>query len=710
MTRKRTKLRKRKTQRGGTKRKELAAEQEYPEDQNIAQFVTDLIKHDAMKELTERLRKWVPDRDACFHTTVHSLEVLQKGIRNLEPTFQAFLKPHYTKVLAETLETEKMPYVPYDPELHKLFYQSMNEGEIIKIYRILANAMDASQPDFLTQEARDSRLGVILHSYIYKLLTGLGTQYTSTEAVLYYERGPPMLFRFTAPYSAAHPFRLGQRGGTKKRKSRRPVPEVYSDLRNLCVLLRDTLGMVNFLFRAAWPTQMRSVPGRTQYAHSGGNIFYLLSMMLSYLHRNQGLVYETDILEQIRQAFDDALGVEKGMFYSYLDAFMANPTCRRLIHNNTLSISDVDFLLLTDNPDVLRHRTELKNITMMMAGQVVAECSKGLDTPSADNIALKVILPKRRAYTADWPAFKISDFTHTPHEITDMINRLETDKLRGIRITGSDIEQLHILLVRVKVAIDANVTMDDEYKRIFAEKLDFVIGSMESDFYSDKQGRFSIGKYYSLITFLNELAKILLNSADDKSPKRMDRYSFTHILVLIQQMATDDADPATVVHDAVSVSTTVQRYEETVGKNWFNLLLCILFHFLDPTAEGCAPETLRQQTTSLMVQSVIRSLRSTGHEAANMGAANAGAANAGDRSFEFKRPPLVEASHVLADAGRSYEEAIAEIDRLMTAKTEELSAGLIARVPKSRSRSVPKTSTKLTRQRSMSASNVRSGP
>jgi hypothetical protein len=101
--------------------------------------------------------------------------------------------------------------------------------------------------------------------------------------------------------------------------------------------------------------------------------------------------------------------------------------------------------------------------------------------------------------------------------------------------------------------------------------------------------------------------------------------------------------------------------------------------------------------------------------AANMGAANAGYANmgassAGARSFEFKRP-LVEASHVLADAGRSYEEAIAEIDRLMTAKTEELSAGLIARVPKSRSRSrsVPKTSTKLTRQRSLSASNVRSG-
>ena len=657
----------------------------------------------------------MPDSDACFHTTVHSLKVLQKGIQNLEPAFQAFLKPHYTKVLAETLEREKMPHVPYDPELHKLFYQNMNEGEIVKIYRILANAMDPSETDFLTQEARESSLGVILHSYIYKLLTGLGTQYTSTEAVLYYERGTPIPFGLTAKHSFPH----GQRGGTKKRKSRRPVPEVYSDLRNLCLLLRDTLGMVNFLFRAAWPTQMRSVPGRTQYAHSGGNIFYLLSMMLSYLHRHQGLVYETDILEQIRQAFDDALGVEKGMFYSYLDAFMANPTCRRLIHNNTLSISDVDFLLLTDNPDVLRHRTELKNITMMMAGQVVAECSKGLDTPSADNIALKVILPKRRTYTADWPAFKISDFTHTSPEITDMINRLEKAKLRGIRITGSDIEQLHILLVRVKVAIDANVTMTDEYKRIFAEKLDFVIGSMESDFYSDKQGRFSIGEYYSLITFLNELAKILLNLADDKSPKRIDRYSFTHILVLIQQMATDDADPATVVHDAVSVSTTVQRYEETIGKNWFNLLLCILFQFLDPTAEGCAPETLRQQNTSLMVQSVIRSLRSTGHEAANMGAANAGAANmgaanagaanAGTRSPEFKRPPLVEASHVLADAGRSYEEAIAEIDRLMTAKTEELSAGLISRASKSRSRSVPKTSTKLTRQRSLSASNVRSG-
>lgn len=695
---------KRKTQRGGMKRKEPDSQEEYPEDQNITQFVTDLIKHDAaMKELTERMRKWVPDRDACFHTTVHSLEILQKGIRNLEPTFQAFLKPHYTKVLAETLETEKMPYVPYDPELHKLFYQSMNEGEIIKIYRILANAMDASQPDFLTKEARDSRLGVILHSYIYKLLTGLGTQYTSTEAVLYYERGPPLPFRFTAPYSAENPF---QTGGTKKIKNRRPGPEVYSDLRNLCVLLRDTLGMVNFLFRAAWPTQMPSVPGRTQYGHSGGNIFYLLSMLLCYLHRHQGLVYETDILEQIRHAFDDALGGEKDLFYRYLDAFMANPTCRRLIHNNTLSISDVDFLLLTDNPNLLSsHRTELKNITMMMAGQLVAECSKGLDTPSADNIALKVILPKRRAYTADWPGFKISDFTGTPSEIKDMINRLDIDKLHGIRITGSDIEQLHILLVRVKVAIDANLEMTDEYKRIFAEKLDFVISSMESEFYSDKQVRFSNGKYYGLITFLNELAKILLNSADDKSQKRMDRYCFTHILALIQEMATDEADPATVIRDAVLRSTTVRRHEEPVGNNWFNLLMCILFQFLDPTGDGCASETLRQQTTSLMVQSMIRSLRSTGHGASNMASANAEV-----RPFELKmRTSLIEASHVLAEAGRSYEEAIAEIDHLMKVKTEELRAGLISRVPKSRSRSVPKTATKWTQRRSLSASNVRSG-
>ena len=705
MTRTARKRLKRKTQRGGMKRKEPETQEEYPEDQNITQFVTDLIKHDAaMKELTERMRKWVPDRDACFHTTVHSLEVLQKGIRNLEPTFQAFLKPHYIKVLAETLETEKMPYVPYDPELHKMFYQSMNEGEIIKIYRILANAMDASQPDFLTKEARDSRLGVTLHSYIYKLLTGLGTQYTSTEAVLYYERGPPIPFRLNAG------LRIGQTGGAK-----RPMKEVYSDLRNLCVLLRDTLGMVNFLFRAAWPTQegLSTIgPGRTQYGHSGGNIFYLLSMMLCYLHRHQGLVYETDILEQIRHAFDDALGGEKDLFYRYLDAFMSNPTCRRLIHNNTLSISDVDFLLLTDHPNVLSsHRTELKNITMMMAGQLVAECSKGLDTPSADNIALKVILPKRRAYTADWPGFKISDFTGTPSEIKDMINRLDIDKLHGIRITGSDIEQLHILLVRVKVAIDANLEMTDEYKRIFAEKLDFVISSMESEFYSDKQVQFSNGKYYTLITFLNELAKILLNSADDKSPKRMDRYGFTHILALIQEMATDEADPATVIHDAVLHSTTVRRHEEPVGgKNWFNLLMCILFQFLDPTGDGRTTETLRQQTTSLMVQSMIRSLRSTGHRA---GAANVMAsANAEVRPFELNmKTSLVEASHVLAEAGHSYEEAIAEIDHLMKAKTEELRAGLISRVPKSRSRSrsVPKTATKWTQRRSLSASNVRSG-
>ena len=56
MTRTARKRLKRKTQRGGMKRKEPETQEEYPEDQNITQFVTDLIKHDAaMKELTERM-------------------------------------------------------------------------------------------------------------------------------------------------------------------------------------------------------------------------------------------------------------------------------------------------------------------------------------------------------------------------------------------------------------------------------------------------------------------------------------------------------------------------------------------------------------------------------------------------------------------------------------------------------------------------------
>ena len=693
--------------------------------EEILRTIEDGIKQDEhVHSLLSKLSTWTPDRDACFHTTQYSLTVLKRGIANLENNFTKMLEPIYLEAHAEIENYDNLPYVPYDKDLYQLFYQNMNRGHIKQIYKILANAFNSSEKEFLTPEARNSRLGIILHSYIYKLLTGLGTQYTSTEAVLSYVKGPTLSFTFGSFHKGGTSYTISKdyKRRTRKQKTRRPNLDVFSDLRNLCLLLRDTLGLVNFFFRAAWPTQFPDKEiGNTQYCHSGGNIFYLMSMMLCYLHRHQYQLYGTDILEQIRYAFDQALG-DKDEFYEYLDAFMANATCRELIFKNTLTMSDVDFLLLTDNRDIVDNdRDKLKNVTMIMAGQIVSDCCEGLRVPSqiaASNIAFKVVLPKRRAYTPDWPAFKISDFTGTDRTLKDWIYQLEQKRLNGVRITASDIEELQIILVRIKVAIDAGVDLSDEFKRIFSEKLDFVIGSMTNAFYSDKQSQFTHCDYYSLTTFLNELVKILSNSEDDKSSKRWDRYYLTHLWVLIENMAVPGADPAVVVQEAVRGSSVFPLDASGgVSRCWFSLLIGTLFQHLDPTtrnrgAAGCSDRLcneenekteMSQAAHSLLYESLLQSLQSTEYGKATS-AANADAEVFHERHPSMQSDQVKEAYHVLHDAADKYEERKREIDTYRIKITTKILDGLKSNDrPKARprTRSVP-----LVRQRSRSVGHM----
>jgi len=715
----------RKTQRGGMKREAEQPEEQpeehpeehpeelehpecYPPDLEVVDFI-----EDELNEITKKMNSFQPNRDACFHTTKSALTILKRGIKNLKPDFQKFLYPIFLEVVGEFIKSrDQFPEVEdvVIDRLNNLFYQLMNKEDLKNLYRVLVRDLDISGNSFLTDIGNNSNYGVTLNSYIYKLLTGLGTQYTTTEAVLNYEKGP------TIPFTGGS----AQSSGMYKKHEIRPNDVVFSDLRNLCLLLRDTLGMVNFLFSAAWPTQLPGVDiSDTQYCHSGGNIFYLISMMLCYLHRHKDIpIYNVDILEQIRYEFDSELGTEKDEFYKYLDAFMENPTCRELIMKNTLSISDVDFLLLTSNEDLLKEkRMEMKNVTVMVAGQVLAECCKGLPhTPGlhTDNIALKVVLPKRKEYTSDWSPFKVSDFTDTPHVLKDMINRLEKAKLCGVRITASDIKELHILLVRIKVAIDTGVPLTDEFKRIFAEKLDFVIGSLDSEFYLDKQIQFSASNYYSLNTFFNELLKMISGMKDDKTTKRMDRYALTNIFLLIEKFAVKGERPNVVVEEAVRQCRELRKETQIeagggggiVRKNWFNLIMCIIFKNIDPTTKNrCTVETIKHSTTTLMFQSVLSSIIKPQEVLAER---VPGAANAEVLAERVHRAAYEEASDLLVEAEHTYEEVEGRIKAEIAIKTKELEEGLVQkRFVRPRTRSLPRSSKPLVRQRSKSEERTR---
>lgn len=545
-------------------------------------------------ELSNRMRNVDLGGITCSRITKTNLSKLSRSLCNVEKTFKTLISAKYEKeydklAASGKWETSDKP----DVRLYRLFYQIMTEKDLDEMIQFLITGYDpSSNRNFLTEEHRTSRLGDLVHSYMYKIFAGLATKYEMTETVLNYsvpnpihDHPVPRIGKISANnFTPLHPFN--------------PVPPVppmqpgpFQDLRNLCFVMRDILGSVNHLFRQELGTKLDI--GDTKYCHSGGNMFYVMMMMLCYIHSKRSTlptVYDAeDILEQIRSTFDTSLGNEKVTFYKYLDALMENETFRGLIRKVTSSVSDLDFLCLTSNKVLLNdHRPTMKDATYLMCGMLLEQCGKAL-TSSTENIALKVILPKGASRDTKCGPFTTSTRIKVDDETKKRVNTLLTpylDQLHGIRLTANEIKVLNIYLIRIKVAMEQDC-LSDELRKIFAEKLDFVIGSMESDFYKYKQGKFSIGEYYSLTASLHELYDILRGKRDDKSNKRMDRYMCFNIMYYIDQYdisaIMDEGNIYRIVDEAISQSDSLKEPQQVKGKGWFNLLYGITFNILDPT-------------------------------------------------------------------------------------------------------------------------------
>jgi hypothetical protein len=240
----------------------------------------------------------------------------------------------------------------------------------------------------------------------------------------------------------------------------------------------------------------------------------------------------------------------------------------------------------------------MKDVTYLMGGMLLEDCGKAL-TRRIETIALKVILPNRKPRDPKCGPFKTSTRIKVDGATKDRVDTLLTPylpQLNGIRLSANEIKVLHIYLIRIKVAMEQDC-LSDELRKIFAEKLDFVIGSMNSPFYFYKQRKFTVGDYYSLETFLHELYEILMGNTDDKSDKRMDRYGGFNIMDYIEKHANNMDDDVTIyriVEEAIEQSSTLKEPDHTKvrDKCWFNLLFGIIFNVLDPTtknirATGC---------------------------------------------------------------------------------------------------------------------------
>jgi len=575
--------------------------------------------------------------EPCSTISFNELDNLSRSLCAVENRFNKFIASLFEEKYLEMAGSGIWTPADPDPRLYRLFYQILSDIHVKQMIASVMDGYDPSHPSQLTKEYQNSRYAQLIHSYMYKIFAGIATKYAMTDTVL----------KYTSPGG----------GGGGGLGAGVPQNEPFSELRNLCLVMRDILGMINYLFRQELTNVLGEI-GDTQYCHSGGNMFYVMAMMLCYIHTRhfQGDTYtpnpppdDSDILDQIMIEFDRSLVGEKDCFYAYLHVLMKNRIFSDLLRKITSSMSDLDFLCLTSRDTLLteQNRTIMKDVTYLMSGILLEHCGIGCAT-RVDNIALNVILPDRKekdflmcgefkTSTRSAVNTSIRGTTIKDHVSTRLSPYLRY--LNGIKLSTNKIDAIKIFLVRIKVAMEQpSSCISDELRKIFAEKLDFVIGSVQSPFYCYKQCKFSNCDYYSLETFIHELKEILTTSRDDKSDKRDDRYQFFNILSYIDKhKATGECSIETIsrgVDNAIQFSqeekekaqhTREKNHEEGNPKKqkkhedmcevscksgreptidmgraegdpgvlcWFNLLFGIVFQFLDPStrnksAKGC---------------------------------------------------------------------------------------------------------------------------
>ena len=590
--------------------------------------ITDTIKRSVSLPLDEDVKS---SSEPCSTISFNELDHLSRSLCAVEDKFNSFIAALFEEKYLQMAGSDKWQPADPDPRLYRSFYQILTEDDIKRMIESSMGGYDPSHSSQLTPEYQNSRYAQLIHSYMYKIFAGIATKYAMTDTVL----------KYTSPGG----------GGGGGLGAGVPQNEPFSEFRNLCLVMRDILGMINYLFRQELTNVIGEI-GDTQYCHSGGNMFYVMAMMLCYIHTRhyQGDNYTpdpppdlSDILDQIMNEFDRSLLGEKDCFYRYLHALMKNGIFSDLLRKITSSMSDLDFLCLTSRDTLLteQNRTIMKDVTYLMSGILLEHCGIGLAN-RVDNIALNVILPDRKQKDIMCGKFKTSIRSAVNTIIKDQVSTRLTNYLpflNGIKLSTNKIDAIKIYLVRIKVAMEQpSSCISDELRKIFAEKLDFVIGSVQSPFYCYKQCKFSNCDYYSVETFIHELKEILTTSLDDKSDKREDRYQFFNILSYIDKhKATGECSIETIsrgVDNAIQFSqeekekaqhTREKNHEEGKQKKqknhedmcevscksgreptidmgraegdpgvlcWFNLLFGIIFQFLDPStrnksAQGC---------------------------------------------------------------------------------------------------------------------------
>jgi hypothetical protein len=543
---------------------------------------------DDIEKMMENLKVF---RIPCPHITLTNLALSRSHIKNIEHDFKKKIQPIFERVLEEVIHDEfKQPGNINLYELYKLYYQLMTEEDIRQIYRALAPYLNTEGDLFLSEDVHNETLYKKLHSYLFKMLAGYGTRIEMEKVVLAYDINEDSLIRLKTIKShaltadAAEPTEAKPKimfgGSISLAPKVRPLPNIFSDLRNLFMAMRDILGLTNAHLRSLWGDLENEwhIPediGDSQFCHSGGNMFFAMAKTVDYLYRFDGITtYEDDILENIRKDFDTLLGAQKGNFYNYMRVMMENEHFNRLLVKNTFSVSDLDFGFFTTNKSFLTYenRRKVKDLTFQVGGKLLLDCDKGFgqtDAEQSTNIALKVICPTRERYEPDeWPEFKLRDNgTQIPEELKRiLLSELNLENLHGMKLTANEIlELINIFLVRVKVGIDGpKLTLPEDLKGIYSEKLDFVIGSLDSLFYAHKQSQFSKCDYYSLMTFLIELLTILLKSTDDKSDKRMDRFELFLIFVLIEAIACDSEDTESIIRVILAVLEATRTLKKSI--------------------------------------------------------------------------------------------------------------------------------------------------
>ena len=522
--------------------------QDYPEDNSNERKDIQPIDRRKSYDVPYILEETPVPAGCCILSLTERMQNIETQISNVHIAYVRLIQEIADEIYREYAATAILE--PTSHELAEWFkksksllygYQRLSTVDLKKAFVFLLPQFDMKNGVYTFDEGPTTMIALV-QNYAYKMVTSLFTSANITAAVIMYNN--------TSPWSPGQP-------ETPPWQSSLPGPvDNYQYLKNLLSIMKCGSEIINTKLIQHWSDYdlgeyKYEDDEKVLYYHSGGNMIVMIAAMLCYLYDTKRYtVYGTDILEQIRQNFNNKLNDRKKEFYDWLDTMMENPNFRRNLYSCTENLSDLDFILMAPEKYVTKtHVTEdsLDNPLLFKIHKLSTRIIRDIlnDSCNQESCA-RSLLPFHGKFDDTWPDFKFSDMSRykgIDPELPKLPKVICVCK--GYRQTSNRIDDVPMYLNRLKQGympfyslpfnglnplVPLHSKMHKNYASKYGECIDLSISTLNSEFYEHKQINYTNGDYYTIDTILWELTQILLKPPDDKTIKRQIRQGFLNLI------------------------------------------------------------------------------------------------------------------------------------------------------------------------------------